>query len=199
MGRIGGPRLGAPTPPPPFTLLHRWKAAQDGAPAPEPSPATADGAAASVDAAAAGVAALAVGDGAAAPPAAADAAAAAAPPPKEKKPSKKKGAPKEPAVVMEVTTRGKRKSVTVVAGLDAFGVKLAEASKLMGKKFASGASVTKTAEGGEQIEVQGDVAVRAGELVLATYKDKGFERRHFTLVVNKKKAPLFPAEDAAAA
>ena len=64
----------------------------------------------------------------------------------------------------------------------------------MGKKFASGASVTKTPEGGEQIEVQGDVAARAADLVLATYKDAGFEKKHFFLVVNKKKSALFPDE-----
>ena len=64
----------------------------------------------------------------------------------------------------------------------------------MGKKFASGASVTKTPEGGEQIECQGDVAARAADLVLATYKDKGFERKHFFVIVGKKKTALFPDE-----
>ena len=40
------------------------------------------------------------------------------------------------------------------AGLETFGVKLAEASKLFGKKFASGASITKNAMEKDQIEVR---------------------------------------------
>ena len=39
------------------------------------------------------------------------------------------------------------------AGLDTFGIKLAEAAKLFGKKFASGASITKSPMEKDQIEV----------------------------------------------
>ena len=41
------------------------------------------------------------------------------------------------------------------AGLETFGIKLAEASKLFGKKFASGASITKNPMEKDQIEVRG--------------------------------------------
>ena len=57
-------------------------------------------------------------------------------------------------LVIERATRNKRKCVTTVIGLDMFGVKLAEASKKFGKKFACGASVTKDASNKEQIDVQ---------------------------------------------
>ena len=57
-------------------------------------------------------------------------------------------------VVIERATRNKRKCVTTVIGLDQFGVKLADASKKFGKKFACGASVTKDASNKEQIDVQ---------------------------------------------
>lgn len=57
-------------------------------------------------------------------------------------------------VVIETTTRNKKKSITTIHGLDAFGVKLSEAAKACGKKFASGASVNKTASGKEQIDIQ---------------------------------------------
>lgn len=57
-------------------------------------------------------------------------------------------------VVLERNTRNKKKCVTTISGLDVFGVKLAEASKLFGKKFASGASIVKNAEGKEQIDIQ---------------------------------------------
>ena len=57
-------------------------------------------------------------------------------------------------MTIERATRNKRKCVTTVIGLDAFGVKLADASKKFGKKFACGASVTKDASNKEQIDVQ---------------------------------------------
>jgi translation initiation factor 1 (eIF-1/SUI1) len=61
----------------------------------------------------------------------------------------------KPQVVLESHTRNKKKCVTTVMGLDSFGVKLSEAAKLFGKKFACGASVTKNAAGmGEQIDMQ---------------------------------------------
>lgn len=59
-----------------------------------------------------------------------------------------------PQVVIETNTRNKKKMVTTVTGLDLFGVKLAEASKAFGKKFACGCSVTKGPTGAEQIDMQ---------------------------------------------
>ncbi len=41
----------------------------------------------------------------------------------------------------------------VPAGLETFGVKLPEAAKLFGKKFASGASITKNPMEKDQVEV----------------------------------------------
>jgi Translation initiation factor SUI1 len=43
-----------------------------------------------------------------------------------------------------------------VFGLDSFSVKLSEAAKLFGKKFASGAAVVKSPTEKEQIDIQGD-------------------------------------------
>jgi hypothetical protein len=57
-------------------------------------------------------------------------------------------------VVLESHTRNKKKCVTTVTGLEGFGVKLSEAAKLFGKKFACGASVVKNATGTEQIDMQ---------------------------------------------
>jgi translation initiation factor 1 (eIF-1/SUI1) len=61
-------------------------------------------------------------------------------------------------IVLESHTRNRKKCVTTVTGLDSFGVKLADAAKLLGKKFACGASVVKDATGAQQIDMQ----VRAG-------------------------------------
>ena len=54
--------------------------------------------------------------------------------------------------------RNKRKYVTEVSGLEAFGLDLKKVAKEFGKKFATGSSVTKTASGGEEITIQGDVS-----------------------------------------
>lgn len=57
-------------------------------------------------------------------------------------------------IVLESHTRNKKKCVTTVTGLDGFGVKLGDAAKLFGKKFACGASVVKDATGMQQIDMQ---------------------------------------------
>ena len=59
-------------------------------------------------------------------------------------------------VILDKNTRNKRKCVTTVFGLDSFSVKLSEAAKLFGKKFASGAAVVKSPTEKEQIDIQGD-------------------------------------------
>ncbi|KAE8687555.1 Translation initiation factor SUI1 family protein isoform 2 [Hibiscus syriacus] len=46
-------------------------------------------------------------------------------------------------VIIEKVVRNKRKCITTVKGLEHFGVKLSDASKKLGKKFATGASVVK--------------------------------------------------------
>lgn len=64
-------------------------------------------------------------------------------------------------VLITRAVRNKKKCVTTVAGLEQFGVKLGEAAKVFGKKFASGASVTKTATGGEEIDIQVGLVARS--------------------------------------
>lgn len=61
-------------------------------------------------------------------------------------------------VIIKRVERNKRKYVTTVAGLEAHGLELKKVSKEMGKKFATGASVTKTPQGGEEITIQGDLS-----------------------------------------
>ena len=50
-------------------------------------------------------------------------------------------------LLVQLITRG------IPAGLETFGVKLPEAAKLFGKKFASGASITKNPMEKDQVEV----------------------------------------------
>lgn len=103
---------------------------------------------------------------------------------------KNKGAP---MIVLEKNVRNKKKCITTISGLDMFGVKLNEAAKMFGKKFASGASVNKTAEGKEQIDCQGDFLDQAAELILKQYKDT-VKREDIYFIENKKKERYFTDE-----
>lgn len=68
---------------------------------------------------------------------------------------KKKKASK---VTIKRIERNKRKHITAIHGLEAFDVDLKKAAKQLASKFATGASVTKNAQGQEEIVVQGDVS-----------------------------------------
>lgn len=67
--------------------------------------------------------------------------------------------------------RNKRKFVTVISGLEAFGLDNKKIAKELGKKFATGSSVTKSATGSEEITVQGDVNHDVEEWLCDTYGD----------------------------
>jgi len=77
----------------------------------------------------------------------------------------------KPEVVVEKIVRNKRKCVTIIKGLDMFGIKLSDASKKLGKKFASGASVVKGPTEKEQIDVQGDIMYDLAEFITDTWKN----------------------------
>lgn len=74
-------------------------------------------------------------------------------------------------VVIRRVERNKRKFVTEVSGLELFGVDMKKCAKEFGKKFATGASVTKNAAGtGEEVTVQGDVADEIFDWILEHHK-----------------------------
>ncbi|KLU83626.1 translation machinery-associated protein 22 [Magnaporthiopsis poae ATCC 64411] len=95
-------------------------------------------------------------------------------------------------VTIKRIERNKRKFVTSVAGLEAFGLDLKKVAKEFGKKFATGSSVTKVPSGGEEIVVQGDVSQEVQDFILQKYKD--VPEDNIELVEDKKKK-----KDAAAA
>jgi len=76
-------------------------------------------------------------------------------------------------------------------GLDRFEVKLAEASKLFGKKFAAGASITKSPQDVDQIEVQGDFLDKAAEFVFKQFGKEGVKKTDIYVIRNKKKEAFF--------
>jgi len=81
--------------------------------------------------------------------------------------------------------RNKRKYVTTVQGLEEYGLELKKVGKEMGKKFATGASVTKMAAGGEEITIQGDLSDDVMEWLLEAYKQ--ISEDNVELVEDKKK------------
>ncbi|QSZ32730.1 hypothetical protein DSL72_002309 [Monilinia vaccinii-corymbosi] len=81
--------------------------------------------------------------------------------------------------------RNKRKYVTEVQGLEAFGLDLKKVAKEFGSKFATGSSVTKMASGGQEITVQGDVSDDVREFLLKTYKE--IPKKNIVLEEPKKK------------
>ena len=89
-------------------------------------------------------------------------------------------------VTIKRIERNKRKYVTAVSGLEAFGLDLKKVAKEFGKKFATGSSVTKVPGGGEEITVQGDVSGEIEEYVLETWKDL-IPEDNVEIVEDKKK------------
>ncbi|THH10510.1 hypothetical protein EW145_g1267 [Phellinidium pouzarii] len=94
----------------------------------------------------------------------------------------------ESRVTIKRIERNKRKHVTSVQGLEAFGVDLKKAAKFFGKRFATGASVTKNVQGFDEIVIQGDVSddimvlISEGEDLLEDVPEDNVE-----LVEEKKK------------
>eukprot|EP00798_Chlamydomonas_sp_ICE-L_P014733 gene14733-20778_t len=102
---------------------------------------------------------------------------------------------KQKAMVMiETSTRSKKKSITSVSGLSDFGIKLADASKIFGKKFAAGSSVTKTASGTEQIEIQGDFMADLPDLIMKNYAKNLTKANIFYMGEDKKKHMFYDSE-----
>ena len=100
-------------------------------------------------------------------------------PSKKKKDKKKIGAKiaskadeeQKTQVVIARIQRQKRKFVTAVAGLDTIpGLKIKEAAKLFGKKFASGAAVSESATGAKEVVIQGDVNFDLVPLIIKEFK-----------------------------
>jgi len=88
-------------------------------------------------------------------------------------------------VTIKRIERNKRKYVTAVSGLEAFGLENKKMAKELGKKFATGASVSKLPAGGEEIVVQGDVSDDIEEWLLEKYPV--IPEDNIELVEDKKK------------
>jgi len=91
-------------------------------------------------------------------------------------------------VTIKHIERTKRKHVTAIHGLEAFSIDLKKAAKQLAGRFATGASVTKNAQGFDEIVVQGDVSdeimemLEKGEGIL-----KGVPIANVDIIEDKKK------------
>ncbi|KAI9824217.1 MAG: Translation machinery-associated protein 22 [Thelocarpon impressellum] len=90
-------------------------------------------------------------------------------------------------ILIKRVERNKRKYVTAVSGLEAHGLDLKRVAKDFGKKFATGSSVTKTASGGEEIVVQGDLSDEIYDWITETYAE--IPEENVDCIEDKKKKP----------
>ncbi|KAG5652749.1 Translation machinery-associated protein 22 [Sphagnurus paluster] len=91
-------------------------------------------------------------------------------------------------VTIKRIERNKRKHVTSIHGLEAFGVDLKKAAKQFSSKFATGSSVTKNLQGQDEIIVQGDVSDEILEMIETEAGVlKGIPADNVEIVEEKKK------------
>lgn len=101
----------------------------------------------------------------------------------EARDSERKAASK---VIIKRVERNKRKYVTVVIGLEVFGLENKKIAKDLGKKFATGSSVTRSPAGIEEITVQGDVSDDLSDWLLEVHGNK-IPEANIEFVEDKKK------------
>ena len=97
---------------------------------------------------------------------------------------KKKGGG-EAQIVIELNNRNKKKHITVVKGLELFGVDTAAAAKLFGKRFACGSALVKGANGqADQIDIQGSCRDKLPAIIVEKLK---MDLENIYLLIDGKK------------
>lgn len=91
-----------------------------------------------------------------------------------------------------------------ISGLEVFGIDLKKLSKTFASRFATGASVTKSVEGKDEIIIQGDVGDEVEEYVTELLEEKGLSDIKVEQVEDKPKkkkqqGPVVPPQQAPAA
>jgi density-regulated protein DRP1 len=89
-------------------------------------------------------------------------------------------------VFIRKEARSKHKYITSVKGLDGFGCDLKKAAKSFSKKFACSASVVKLADGGLEIQIQGDVLTELPDFIIAEFRGVDKSALFFMDKANKK-------------
>ncbi|OLY79302.1 Translation machinery-associated protein 22 [Smittium mucronatum] len=92
-------------------------------------------------------------------------------------------------VTVKTITRSKKKSVTVVSGLDIFNLDLKKMSKMFSGHFACGSSVSKNVLGQEEITIQGDFSDDVVDILHKDYPEIPHDNIH-AIEEKKKKKPV---------
>lgn len=101
---------------------------------------------------------------------------------------KKKKAPAE--IILMLGQRKGKKQVTIVYGLDLFGIKLKDAAKAAKKKFATGSSIALSPDNRDVVEIQGS---RQEDFAELAHKEWGVPKEAIFIVnAQKKKVRAFP-------
>jgi density-regulated protein DRP1 len=90
-------------------------------------------------------------------------------------------------IILQKALRNKRKNITVVTGLETYGVKLKAAAKVFSKAFAASSSVSKSAANTEEIQIQGDVLDQIPSVIIKEFKVGTIHPSHLivlTMLVN---------------
>ncbi|KAK2963859.1 putative Translation machinery-associated protein 22 [Blattamonas nauphoetae] len=90
----------------------------------------------------------------------------------KEKPKKVKKEKAPPKVKISVNKRTKRKNLTVLTGLDHFGVKMSDLSKQLAVRYSCSTAVKPLPGGGESIEMQGDYSMDMQEFLMEKLKLK---------------------------
>lgn len=96
---------------------------------------------------------------------------------------------KDKTVTIERSQRQKRKFVTSVVGLDAYNIKLKDAAKKLGRRFACGSTVNKLPNGKQSIDIQGDYSYEMPDLILEYFPE--VDKDSIMLVEGGKKSKAF--------
>ena len=79
--------------------------------------------------------------------------------------------PPETRVIIGLVQRQKKKFVTVIAGLETVpDLKLKDAAKIFGKKYASGVTINEAPNGAKEVVIQGDVHLVLPQLLISDFK-----------------------------
>lgn len=89
-------------------------------------------------------------------------------------------------VIIKRIERNKRKHIISISGLEVFDIELKKLSKQLSSKFATGCSITKTADKKEEILVQGDLSDEAKEFIEKLLQEKGLNEVKVEQIDDKK-------------
>ncbi|KAG7194299.1 Translation machinery-associated protein 22 [Scheffersomyces spartinae] len=92
-------------------------------------------------------------------------------------------------VTIKRIERNKRKHIISIVGLEVFEIDMKKLAKTFASKFATGASVGKTADKKEEILVQGDVSDEAKVYIEKLLEEKGLHDITVEQIDEKKKKP----------